>query len=153
MLLSSQFRLVCNINLATIRKCSHLVTSDALVRLKKELDSVLALQADLDASEHALQATHTTIEKGFGVSQTALPLLKSMERSHDHLLDKIEALYVSLNIHEKFPELEDLKFEFVQIFLIACNLKINIRKRAIGSFFEWDKLDHAVGGKDKVLGV
>ena len=33
------------------------------------------------------------------------------------------------------------------------DLKINIRKRVVGSFFEWDKLDCAVGGKDKPLGV
>lgn len=32
------------------------------------------------------------------------------------------------------------------------DLKINIRKRAIGSFFEWDKLDCAVGGRQKALG-
>ena len=76
-----------------------------------------------------------------------------MECSHDHLLDKIEALYASFNIHEKFPELEGLKFEFVQILLIAHDLKINIWKHAIGSFFEWDKLDHTIGGKDKALGV
>ena len=124
--LSSQFRLVCNINLATIRKDSHSVVPDAPVRFKKELNSVLALQADLDTSECALQATHATIEKDSGVSQTALPLLESMEHSHDCLLDKIEALYAFLNIHEKFPELEGLKFEFVQILLIACGLKINI---------------------------
>ncbi|KAI6003806.1 hypothetical protein EDD15DRAFT_2360083 [Pisolithus albus] len=36
---------------------------------------------------------------------------------------------------------------------MARDLKINIRKRAIGSFFEWDKLDRAVGGKDKPLGT
>ncbi|KAI6024283.1 hypothetical protein EDC04DRAFT_2869501 [Pisolithus marmoratus] len=36
---------------------------------------------------------------------------------------------------------------------MAHDLKINIHKQAIGSFFEWDKLDHAVGGKDKPLGT
>ncbi|KIK20357.1 hypothetical protein PISMIDRAFT_105942 [Pisolithus microcarpus 441] len=36
---------------------------------------------------------------------------------------------------------------------MARDLKINIRKRAIGSFFEWDKLDWAAGGKDKSLGT
>jgi hypothetical protein len=32
------------------------------------------------------------------------------------------------------------------------DLKINIHKRVISSFFEWDKLDCAVVEKDKVLG-
>jgi hypothetical protein len=35
---------------------------------------------------------------------------------------------------------------------MARDLKINIRKRAIGSFFEWDKLDRAAGGCEEVLG-
>ena len=121
------------------------------MRLKKELDSVLALQADLDSSERALQAARSAIEKD-SVPEDALALLDSMDRSHNRLLDKIEALYASLNVHEKFPELEGVKLEFVQILLMARDLKINIRKRAIGSFFEWDKLDRAVGGRDKALG-
>ncbi|KIK23366.1 hypothetical protein PISMIDRAFT_69701, partial [Pisolithus microcarpus 441] len=33
------------------------------------------------------------------------------------------------------------------------DLKINICKRVIGSFFEWDKLDRAAGRKDKTLGT
>ena len=84
--------------------------------------------------------------------EDALTLLDSMECSHDRLLDKIEALYASLNVHEKFLELEGVKLEFMQILLMVCDLKINIHKRAIGSFFEWDKLDRAVGRKDKALG-
>jgi len=61
--------------------------------------------------------------------------------------------YSSLNIHDRIPELKDVSLEFVQILLMVRDLKINIRKRAVGSFFEWDKLDHAVGGKDKPLGA
>lgn len=36
---------------------------------------------------------------------------------------------------------------------MACNLKINIWKCAIGSFFEWDKLDQAAGGKEQAIGA
>ncbi|KAG6374979.1 hypothetical protein JVT61DRAFT_3748 [Boletus reticuloceps] len=110
-------------------------------------------RADLDASDRALQARRATIEKDPCAPETALTLLNSMERTHDRLLDIVEALYALLNIHEKFPELEGVKLEFVQILLMARDLKIDIRKRAIGSFFEWDKLDRAVSGKDKVLGT
>ncbi|KAG1796136.1 hypothetical protein EV424DRAFT_1547219 [Suillus variegatus] len=90
----------------------------APARLKKELDTVLALQADLDASDKALQTTRDTIAKG-----------------------------------EMFPELEGLNFKFIQTLLLTRDLKINIRKRAIGSFFEWDKLDRAVGGSQQALGT
>jgi len=64
----------------------------------------------------------------------------------------IEALYSSLNIPEKFPGLDGINFEFIHTLLLAQDLKISIRKRAVGSFFKWDKLDHAISGKQKVLG-
>ena len=76
-----------------------------------------------------------------------------MERTHNRLLEKVQALYSFLNTKEQFPELHRVNLDFVRILLMARDLKINIRKRAIGSFFEWDKLDRAVGGKDKALGM
>ena len=42
--------------------------------------------------------------------------------------------------------------EFVRTLLFARDLKINIRKRAVASFFEWDRLDSAMGGKSHPLG-
>lgn len=64
----------------------------------------------------------------------------------------MEELYASLNVHDSFPELANVDLEFVQILLMARDLKINIRKRAIGSFFEWDKLDRATKGRQQPLG-
>jgi hypothetical protein len=65
----------------------------------------------------------------------------------------VEALYASLNVHESFPELQGMDLEFVRTLLMARDLKINIRKRAIGSFFEWDRLDQAAGGRDQTIGM
>jgi hypothetical protein len=126
--------------------------TDAPARLKKELDTVLMLQADIDTSERTLQSTRITLQKSHA-SSDSLEVLASLERSHARLLNKVDALYASLNVHDKFPELKGVNREFVQILLITRDLKINIRKRAIGSFFEWDKLDRAVGGKEKTLGT
>ena len=109
------------------------------------------LQADLEASSSALQAAHTLIEKD--ATQDTLEALGSLECSHERLLNKVDLLYASLNIHDRFPELHGVDLEFVRTLLLVRNLKINIRKRAIGSFFEWDKLNHAVGGKQKALGA
>ncbi|KAG2122848.1 hypothetical protein BD769DRAFT_1331672, partial [Suillus cothurnatus] len=61
-------------------------------------------------------------------------------------------LYASLNIHNQFPELEGINFDFLQLLLMVRDLKMNIHKWAIVSFFEWDKLDHAVGGAQQALG-
>ena len=81
-----------------------------------------------------------------------LKALKSLERTHDRLNDKVDALFASMNISGSFSELKGIDLEFVRTLLMARDLKINIRKRAIGSFFEWDKLDQAVGGRGVALG-
>jgi hypothetical protein len=85
-------------------------------------------------------------------SDDTIQALESLARGHDRLIDKVETLYASLNIHEKFPELQSIDLEFVRILLTAHDLKMNIHKRAIASFFEWDKLDRAVGGAQQALG-
>ncbi|KAG6377895.1 hypothetical protein JVT61DRAFT_14683 [Boletus reticuloceps] len=128
------------------------IRAHAPARLKKELDTVLGLQAELDACDRALQTARATIAKDQQAEQ-ALDTLDSMERTHNRMLEKAEALYSSLNVQDQFPELSGVNLEFVKILLMARDLKINIRKREIGSFFEWDKLDRAVGGKDKALGT
>ncbi|KIK13146.1 hypothetical protein PISMIDRAFT_18201 [Pisolithus microcarpus 441] len=128
------------------------IQAHAPARLRKELDSVLALQVDLDASKRALLATRTVIEQDSKeISLKTLDILASMECSHTQLSDKLETLYTSLNVQDRFPELDGIQLDFVRILLMARDLKINIRKQVVGSFFEWDKLDRAVGGKDKTL--
>ncbi|KIK10825.1 hypothetical protein PISMIDRAFT_20060 [Pisolithus microcarpus 441] len=122
-------------------------------RLKKGIQDQgsAAQKTELDGSERALQGVRVIVEKS-PASQGALDALASLERGHERLLHKVDTLYASLNIQDRFPELDGVCFEFVQTLLLARDLKINIRKRAIGSFFEWDKLDRAVGGKQKALG-
>ena len=64
----------------------------------------------------------------------------------------LEGLYSSLDIQDSFPDLQGVELEFVRVLLLARDQKIAIRKRAIGSFFEWDRLDQAVGGQNQALG-
>ncbi|KAF8219110.1 hypothetical protein L208DRAFT_1383114 [Tricholoma matsutake] len=125
---------------------------DAPSQLKKELDVILNLPNDLDTVDNAIHATHSLISKS-APSNQSLQLLEALEETQDHLKTKVEALYASLNIHESFPELQGLDLKFVQTLIMACNLKINLHKRAIRSFFEWDRLDQAVGGHDQVIGT
>jgi hypothetical protein len=78
--------------------------------------------------------------------------LESLLRTQERLKDKVQQLYESLNIEESFPELHNIDLDFVRLLLLARDLKINIRKRAIGSFFEWDRLDQAAGGRNQAIG-
>jgi hypothetical protein len=74
-------------------------------------------------------------------SNNTLDVLESLQRGHDRLMDKVETLFSWLNIQDRFPELDGVNLDFVRVLLMARDLKMNIRKRAIASFFEWDKLD------------
>ena len=103
-------------------------TTDAPIHLKKELDTVLILQAELDGSGRLLQNIPTIIDKG-PASQGARNALASLKHSHEWLLGKVDALYSSLDIHKQFPELDGVDFELVQTLLLALDLKINIHKR------------------------
>jgi hypothetical protein len=97
---------------------------DAPAHLKKELDTVLTLQADIDTSDTAIQSTRLILEKGTASQDT----LEALERGHNCLMAKVKVLYASLNIHDQFPELEGINLDFVQLLLMACDLKMNIHK-------------------------
>jgi len=65
----------------------------------------------------------------------------------------VDHLYTSLDIPQRFPTLQGANLDFVRTLLLARDLKINIRKRAIASFFEWERLDQAAGGRAQPLGL
>ncbi|KAK7043474.1 hypothetical protein R3P38DRAFT_2510672 [Favolaschia claudopus] len=121
-------------------------------RLRRELDKVLSLQTQIDAVERAIEDTKKTFN-GSGASERSLKILRGLEATHEQLSGEAEALYSSLNIQESFPELRSLPLEFAQTLLVLRDLKINIRKRATGSFMEWETLDRAVSGRREALGT
>lgn len=135
------------------RGYTYLVILEAPRRLKKELDTILTLQADIEVVMGSIQSAQMTLSKSVNSSTSSLHLLSSLRTEQEHFTEKLEEIYSSLNIPDSFPELRDVNFEFVHVLLMARELKINIRKRAVGSFFEWDKIDRAVGGREESLGV
>ena len=86
-------------------------------------------------------------------SSDSMKILSGLKDVHTSLKEKVEVLYSSLNVHVSFPQLLGLDLDFVHLLLMARDLKINIRKCAIGSFFEWDKLDQAAGGREQAIGI
>ncbi len=126
--------------------------ADAPARLKRELDTVINLQTELDAIQKSLASVGDAIPQN-NDNMEAIECFASLHRSHSRTVERVEKLYASLNVPAGFPELDGLPIDFVQILMMARDLKINIRKRAIGSFFEWDKLDRAAGGRDQPLGM
>ena len=104
-----------------------MLLTDAPARLKKELDTVLTLQGDLDAVEKAIHVAKITLSQSLTPSKLT-KILRGLEEMHDQLSDKVEELYVSLNIQESYLDLQGVGLEFVQTLLMARDLKINIRK-------------------------
>ncbi|KAG6899356.1 hypothetical protein C0993_010997 [Termitomyces sp. T159_Od127] len=125
---------------------------EAPVLLKKELDHVLALQGDLESSGKTLQATRSALSKTLPTADS-LRYLSRLQELQEQSKDYIEELYSSLTIQGKYPELHGVDLDFVKYLLIARDLKINVRKRAIGSFFEWERIDQASGGREQALGT
>lgn len=145
-------------------RMSHLILINAIIthntqllaaapaHHKKELDTVLTLQGDLDSVEKAIHMAKLTLSQ-FSTPLKLTKILKGLEEMHNELSDKVEELYVSLNIPESYPDLEGVGLEFIWMLLMTPNLKVNIWKRAIGSFFEWDWLDQVVGRRSNPLGM
>lgn len=124
---------------------------DVPAKLKKELDTILSLQGDLEAVEKAINTAKSTLATS-SAPEESKAILKGLQEMHTTFTNRVELLYVSLNIHDSYPDLKGATLDFVRTLLMARDLKINIRKRAIGSFFEWDRLDQAVGGRSQTLG-
>ena len=127
------------------------ITQDAPAKLKRDVDAVLNLQAELDSINQHFVTVQKAINEDAN-NKEANHFLNSLRQTHERAISKVEELYVSLNVTDVFPEIKGLPLEFIRTLLMARDLKINIRKRAIGTFFEWDRLDRAAGGSDEPLG-
>ncbi|KAG6849270.1 hypothetical protein H0H93_009877 [Arthromyces matolae] len=137
-----------------LQRASQLsIRAHAPARLKKELDTILGLQGELESIDTAIQNVKAEFSRARSIPKEAKESLTSLEKLQADVKEQSETLYTSLNVHESFPELRHVDLEFVRLLFMARDLKINIRKRAIGSFFEWDKLDQAVGGREQSLGT
>ena len=107
------------------------------------------MQAEVEGINKTIQATKLAFANG---APNASAAVTDLELVHHQLDMKIDELYSSLNIHDSFHDLDGIDLPFIRTLLLARDLKINIRKRCIGSFFEWDKLDRAMGGRQQALG-
>ncbi|KAJ7598205.1 hypothetical protein C8J56DRAFT_1091394, partial [Mycena floridula] len=121
-------------------------------RLKKQLHQVLCLQGDIEGLEGSICSVRATLKQVPG-STTALARLRVLEVTHARMKAEADELYASLNVTETYPELEGIDISFVQVLLLACDLKMSLRRRIIGCFFEMDRLDQAVGGGNEALGT
>ncbi|RXW17203.1 hypothetical protein EST38_g8659 [Candolleomyces aberdarensis] len=131
------------------REAQLSIRAHAPSKLKKELDKLIAIQGDLDRIENTIKEATAALGSG----PNMVSPLKDLTAVYEQLSNKLDALYASLNIIDSFPALRGLPFDVVHKLLLARDLKINIRKRAIGSFFENERLEQASGGRNVSLGT
>lgn len=93
----------------------------------------------METTEANLEAARATLDG----QPEARDEIDRLEGDQERMRDKIDRLYASLNVGDNFPELQGIDIGFIRILLIMRDLKIHIRKSAIGNFFEWDRLNQA----------
>ena len=98
---------------------------------------MLNLQAQIDSVEKAIHEVKQSITASGSTAQSQTIL---------------SGLLATQTIRDDFPELQGFGLEFIQTLLTLRDLKINIRKRAVSSFYEWETLDRAVSGRREPLG-
>ncbi|PPQ96642.1 hypothetical protein CVT26_010666, partial [Gymnopilus dilepis] len=118
----------------------------------KELDAFLSLQGQWDGVESAINAAKKALKVSKSSGKT-LDLLNEFQEYHERFTGNLDGLYATLNSRSSPLKLKGVSPEFSKTLRLAHDLKISIRRRAIGSFFEWDRLDQAVGGRNLALGT
>lgn len=79
-------------------------------------------------------------------------LLERVDTLQQETKESLNAIYLEYHLQDAHESLKDLpKPVLLQLFL-AQDLRRAIREKACESFFEWDAIDQAVGGKDEPLG-
>ncbi|KAF7964442.1 hypothetical protein HWV62_7674, partial [Athelia sp. TMB] len=107
------------------------IRAHAPARLKKEVDAVLSLQTEIGALTKTIEDTRTSLSN-IGASTKGVKVsLSALTECQAGLQTQVERLYASLNVQDAFPELAGVNVEFVRTLLLARDMKINIRKRAI----------------------
>ena len=124
---------------------------DTPARLKQDLEQIFTLQAEIDAVRASIQKTKSSMQISRN-SKSLRGVITALENTQTMLKTQVDELYESLDVTEELPELRGISLDFLRTLLLARELKMNIRKKALGSFFEWERLDRAVGGGNIPLG-
>ena len=117
------------------------------------MEEILTLQAEVDGLETSIEKAKTAMKISQRHTKATTTLISNLTSTQMVLKSQVDELYASLNIVGEHPDLAKIGLSFLCKLLLARDLKMSIRKKAVGSFFEWERLDRAVGGKHLPLGV
>ncbi|KAH7102012.1 hypothetical protein BKA62DRAFT_792395 [Auriculariales sp. MPI-PUGE-AT-0066] len=119
--------------------------------LKQDMKTIHDLQETVDALDDKIDRAEISLTRGARNAKIKCGLVE-LRNQRDQLVERIESLYMSLNIADNFPHIKSLGNEFVQLLVQTYNTKALLRARVVGRIFEFHFLDRAVGGCDIPLG-
>ena len=121
--------------------------------MEKDFQALVELQADADNIAVTTQRVKRSIAITVGQQHNCMEIVSDLECKYKQCLEILDKLYTSLRIDGDFENMQDISFDFMQTLLQARDLKINIRQKVINLFFEWERLNQAVGGKNAPQGM
>ncbi|KAL0572368.1 hypothetical protein V5O48_009603 [Marasmius crinis-equi] len=132
---------------------TSLRSSNAPTRLKKELAKVIQLQGQILDLEKSITQTKAAIQNMPFPPADSTFALGQLTKAHQTLKAKADVLYTSLDLPQDYPELQDIPLEYLHTLILARDIKFTIRSKAIHSFFEYDRIDGAIGGAHGSIGT
>ncbi|EAU89215.2 hypothetical protein CC1G_03480 [Coprinopsis cinerea okayama7 len=118
---------------------------------KKEIDAVINVQAELKAMEKNLKIARKVLKNSN--TKAAKAQVQKLAAKSAEMQEAVDNIYEALDVAQDLPDLEGVSFEYIRELLLLRDVKASIQKRAVGSFFEIDRLDQAVGGRDATIGT
>lgn len=135
-------------------RCTLIVLAVTAPQLRKELDAVLELQEDIEQLEVRIDKAQKAIGRGRSAAlRDRQARIDALRVTQADLEAQAGDLYASLHIGDRFPSIADYGMEFVKTLVLAHDAKCAARAKITGRFFEWERLDRAVGGIGPSLGT
>ncbi|RXW17975.1 hypothetical protein EST38_g7890 [Candolleomyces aberdarensis] len=127
-------------------------SSHAPLRLKAHISNILNIQTDINELEATVERSLKLVSKG-ALPETCRPAISGLQAQLQKIEANAQSLYSTLNVPNKFPSLIGVDLEFIRRLYLIREIKASVQRKATSTFWEFDKLDRATGGKDVALGT
>ncbi|KAJ2923323.1 hypothetical protein H1R20_g13768, partial [Candolleomyces eurysporus] len=123
------------------------VQAHAPNRLKKDLDKILQIQTEIQDLENTIQKSSSLVKSGV-LPAACRSSIQDLQRLCTDIQAKAQQMYTALNVSHEFPTIQGIELEFIRKIFLLRELKFQVQRRATSTFWEFNKLDRAAGGKD-----
>ncbi|KAH7101834.1 hypothetical protein BKA62DRAFT_671762 [Auriculariales sp. MPI-PUGE-AT-0066] len=124
-------------------------------RLTVELETVMKIQDDISRVEDDNEAAEEVLSRcaPSAVARRTRGQLRELRERHVTLKTAADELYDSPSVDHELPQYKDFSRQFVRLLIMDYDAKCIVRHKLIGRFFQWDRLNRAVGGVHTQLSI